>query len=297
MPDGARPTDTELLLDPRAGSAASTLRVGDRRLLALSDGVFVMHPTFLGTPSAPTVAHEVLTAQHGQTMLPLGCFLLPGEKNVLVDCGLGPVRVQGDGLLIGGMLLGALAGCGLRPEDVDILAVSHLHADHIGWIGDRQGRATFPNARILVGQADWDHFVGQGHGAGVIEPHIQEALDLAASQGRLELLDGDAEIVPGIRRLGAPGHTPGHSVYVVHDGGDRVLLFGDALYCPQQLTHLDWEAASDVDPALARRTRETLQRDLELHGGEGLGSHFPELIAGRAISTRDNGSPPDIALY
>jgi glyoxylase-like metal-dependent hydrolase (beta-lactamase superfamily II) len=287
MAEQARPTDEELLRDPGAGSAASIMTVGDRRVLALSDGVFVMHPTFLGTPSAPTIAHQVLTAQHGQALLPLGCFLLPGEKNVLIDCGLGPVRVQGEGLLIGGLLLQALAGCGLRPEDVDIVAVSHLHADHIGWIGDRQGRAVFPRAKILVGNADWDHFVEQGNGVGVIEPHIQQALDAAASRGRLDLLDGDTEIAPGLTRLAAPGHTPGHSVYVVHDGADRVLLFGDAMYCPQQLTELDWEAASDVDPALARRTRETLQRDLELHGGQGLGSHFPELVAGRAISIRD----------
>lgn len=285
--DRKYPADEELLRDPRAARATSILTVGDRRLLALSDGVFVMYPTFLGSPGAPTAAHDALTEQHGQTMLPLGCFLLPGEKNVLVDCGLGPVRVQQEGLLIGGLLLQALADAGLRPEDIDILAVSHLHADHIGWIGDREGQAVFPNARILVGDADWEHFVGAGHGDGEIEPHLLEALNTASRQGRLDLLDGDTDVVPGLRRLSAPGHTPGHSVFVVHDGPDRMLLFGDAMYCPQQLTHLDWEAASDVDPALARRTRETLQRDLELHGGEALGSHFPELIAGRAISTKD----------
>ncbi len=67
----------------------------------------------------------------------------------------------------------------------------------------------------------------------------------------------------------------------------RMLLLGDAVYCPQQLSHSDWQAASDVDPALARRTRETFLRDLELHGGEAVGSHFPGLIAGRGLPSSD----------
>jgi glyoxylase-like metal-dependent hydrolase (beta-lactamase superfamily II) len=284
--DKSGPADHRLLHDPVSGAATARLRVGDRTLLALSDGFFLMHPTFLGVPESTTAAHDVLSAHYGEARLPLGCFFLPGDKNVLVDCGFGPVWFEGDGLLVGGQLPAALARSGLSPEDVDILAISHLHADHIGWVGDVHARPVFPNAEIVLARADWEYFL-EGDGRDVLRPHIRETLEELSRCGRVSLLEGDSQIAPGITRLSAPGHTPGHSIYVVHDGPDRVLLFGDAMYCPQQLSHLDWEAASDVDPALARRTRETFQRDLELHGGEALGSHFPELIAGRAIATPD----------
>jgi glyoxylase-like metal-dependent hydrolase (beta-lactamase superfamily II) len=280
MPDAR---DDRLLSDPVSGAADTTLRVGDRDLLALSDGFFLMHRTFLGTPEATTAAYDVLAGQYGEPRLPLGCFFLPGDQNVLVDCGFGPVRFQGEGLLVGGRLLTALAQRGLRPEDVDILAISHLHADHTGWIGDSDARPVFPNAEIVLARADWDYFM-EGDGAHEIRPNIRQTLEDLARRGGVSLLDGEAQIAPGLTRLSAPGHTPGHSIYVVHDGPDRLLLLGDAMYCPQQLSNLDWEAASDVDPALARRTRETYERDLEIHGGEAVGCHFPELIAGRALN-------------
>jgi glyoxylase-like metal-dependent hydrolase (beta-lactamase superfamily II) len=278
------PPDHRLLHDPVSGAAVARLQVGDRTLLALSDGFFLMHRTFLGAPESATAAHDVLSAQYGEPRLPLGCFFLPGDKNVLVDCGFGPVRFQGDGLLVGGQLPAALARNGLRAEDVDILAISHLHADHVGWIGDVHARPVFPNAEIVLARADWEYFVEGNEGSDVLRPHILATLEELSRHGQVSLLDDEVQIAPGITRLPAPGHTPGHSIYVVYDGPDRMLLFGDAMYCPQQLSNLDWEAASDVDPALARRTRDTLQRDLELHGGEALGSHFPELIAGRAIA-------------
>ena len=70
--------------------------------------------------------------------------------------------------------------------------------------------------------------------------------------------------------------------------GDRVvaavLVLGDAMYCPQQLSELEWGAVSDVDPALARKTRERYERDLELHGGGAVGCHFPELKVARALT-------------
>jgi glyoxylase-like metal-dependent hydrolase (beta-lactamase superfamily II) len=104
-----------------------------------------------------------------------------------------------------------------------------------------------------------------------------------ADRGRLTLLDAEQQIVPGLTALPAPGHTPGHTVYAVHDGSDRALLLGDSLYCPQQLSEMDWGAASEVDPVLARRTREWLLREIEGSGAATVGPHFPGLRAGRLL--------------
>jgi glyoxylase-like metal-dependent hydrolase (beta-lactamase superfamily II) len=149
--------------------------------------------------------------------------------------------------VVGGNLLPALARIGLRPQDIDLVALSHLHSDHSGTIGTMSdGEPVFPRAQVVVGAGDWQYFMG--------------------------------------RRIAAPGHTPGHSLYSVHGRDDRVLLLGDSMYCPQQLSNIDWEVTFDYGPALARRTRESYQRDLERHGGGAVGCHFPELRAARVLS-------------
>ena len=271
--------------DPASAAARQELRVGERSILALSDGVVVIPPTFIGTPEHPTAAHDILRGADGRAPLPVGCFLVPGDTTVLIDAGYGPADHQGRGALVGGGLLGALADSGFGPEDIDVVALTHLHLDHVGWLADADGRPVFGRARVLVGRADWEYFV-EGEGAALpLADHIRVGLLTLAEQGRLTLLDADGPIAPGVTRLAAPGHTPGHSVFVVSDGPDRALLLGDALYCPEQLTQTDWAALTDVDPDLARTTRRLLVDDLAGRGGVAVGCHFPGLRAGRVLGT------------
>jgi glyoxylase-like metal-dependent hydrolase (beta-lactamase superfamily II) len=112
---------------------------------------------------------------------------------------------------------------------------------------------------------------------------VAEALRDLAERARVTILDGERQLIPGLTALPAPGHTPGHTVYAVHDGAERALLLGDSIYCPQQLTEVDWAAASEVDPLLARRTREWLWREIEGSGATAVGQHFPGLLGGRVL--------------
>jgi len=271
--------------DPGSGAARQVLRVGERTILALSDGVVVIPPRFVGTPEHPTAAHDLLRNPDGRVPLPVGCFLIPGDTTVLVDAGFGPADYENRGSLVGGRLPAALAESDCRPADVDILALSHLHLDHVGWLADQHGELTFPRAQVMVGRPDWQYFVEGDTAALPLAPHIRAGLLKIAESGRLTLLDGDRPVAPGITRLDAAGHTPGHSVFVVADGGERALLLGDALYCPAQLTETDWAALTDVDPGLARATRRRLAGDLGTGGGVGVGCHFPGLRAGRVLRT------------
>jgi len=272
--------------DPLTVEAAQSIAIGDRTLLALSDGFFSMeqHREFLGSPREPTGGYDVLREVHGAARLPVGCFVLLGDPTVLIDAGTGPVDVMGLGILLGGNLLNQLARHRLRPEDIDVVALSHLHLDHIGWLATTEAEPVFPNATIYLGRPDWDYFVDTDDAERSLPAYLHAALTALAEQDRVRLLDDDRQIAPGVTRLAAPGHTPGHSLYAIHDHDDRALLFGDAMYCPQQLTNSDWAAASDVDANLARRTRERYLRDLEAHGGAAVGCHFPELRAGRMLS-------------
>ena len=269
--------------DPGSAAARQVLRVGERTILALSDGVVVIPAAFIGTPEHPTAGHDAVRGADGRAPLPVGCFLVPGDTTVLIDAGFGPADHEGRGTLVGGGLLGALADNGFRPADIDVLALSHLHLDHVGWLADLAGRPTFARAQVLVGRADWEYFVEGGDAALPLAGHIRAGLLAIAQAGQLTLLDTDGPVAPGVTRLAAAGHTPGHSVFVVSSGPDRALLLGDALYCPAQLTQTDWAALTDVDPDLARATRRRLAGDLAERGGVAVGCHFPGLRAGRLL--------------
>ncbi len=255
------------------------LAIGRHRLIGVRDGTFFMPPDFLGVEEA----HRELADDDGTVRLPIGAFLMPGEEPLLIDAGLGPGFPRPESMT-GGALLDGLVAAGVRPDEVAHLALSHLHLDHTGWVARKHGGVTFPNAQLYVAQGDWDHFLGdapRGHLGP--SPWVREALYDLAQRGRVTILDGERQLVPGLTALPAPGHTPGHTVYAVHDGHERALLLGDSIYCPQQLTEVDWGATSEVDPVLARRTREWLWREIESSGAAAVGQHFPGLQAGRVL--------------
>lgn len=253
------------------------MRVGDLTLVGLNDGEFTMNSDFLGAD-----AHRLLAGADGEVHLPIATFYLPGDEALLIDAGMGPddSRIE---FLRGGQLLGQLHRIGAAAADIRHVAISHLHPDHSGWIATAAHGPTFVNAQHHVGAADWAYFVVEGNRPR-LTPWVRDALITLGEKGRLTLLDEERSIVRGVTALPAPGHTPGHTVYVISSGGDRALVLGDSIYCPHQLTETDWEAASEVDPVLARRTRSRLWEEVERSGGPAIGPHFPGLLAGRVLS-------------
>jgi glyoxylase-like metal-dependent hydrolase (beta-lactamase superfamily II) len=260
------------------------LTVGRHRLIGIQDGWFFMPPDFLGDERA----HRELADPDGTVRLPIGAFLMPGDEPLLIDAGLGPGFPRPD-VMTGGRLPEELVAAGVRPDEVAHLALSHLHPDHVGWLATKRGGITFPNAQVYVAQGDLDHFLGEEHPG--LTPWTREALRDLAERGRVTVLDGERQIVPGLTALPAPGHTPGHTVYAIHDGPERALMLGDSIYCPQQLTETDWGATSEVDPVLARQTREWLWREIEDSGSAAVGQHFPGLQAGRVLGREWQARP------
>jgi glyoxylase-like metal-dependent hydrolase (beta-lactamase superfamily II) len=254
-------------------------RVGDRRVLGVADGVFTMSDDFM---SVPGYQHRFDDAT-GHANLPVGSFVIRGDRTVLIDAGIGPFATE---RLVGGNLLDELGALGVRPTDIDVVAVSHLHLDHDGWIATRDAGPTFPNATVHVGRGDYERFVvGDPDDRFRMARHKKQALAGLFSAGRVELVDDVTEIVPGVVAMPTPGHTPGHLAFAIRDRGERLLILGDSMYCPAQLTEMDLTAMHDVDPALARRSRELLARELEAHGErtQAVGCHFPGLRAARVV--------------
>jgi glyoxylase-like metal-dependent hydrolase (beta-lactamase superfamily II) len=214
--------------------------------------------------------------------LALGGFLIRvADRVVLVDLGIGAVNHPP---FVGGQMLDSLRAYGVEPSDVTDVLFTHLHFDHVGW-ATQQGTIVFENAVHRCHRADWDHFVNGD------DP--KAAAKLAPLTNRMEFWESDSTLLPGLDVVGAPGHTPGSTIMVVSQGGEKAMLLGDVVHCPVELVEDDWEALFDVDPALARRTRESLARELEGSNVALAAAHFPGLEFGRLLS----GSPTRTFLY
>lgn len=251
------------------------MKVGEIELVPLIDGECQLPPAFYVGLDAE--AHGLVEAD-GKVHIPIGCYLLrTGDRTVLVDVGLGPAVTEWGR---GGRLPVALRSAGVAPRDIDTVLLTHLHLDHAGWLIDRDGPC-FPNATVRFGRGDWDQFVA---GAAPGDP-VRVAVERLAALGRLDPIDGDMEpVAPGLTARHTPGHTMGHLCLVVSSGDERVVLLGDAVECPLQLSEPDFYALSDVDPALSARTREALWRELEGTSTLVGAAHFPDLQFGRILA-------------
>lgn len=235
-----------------------------------------------GQPLDWLVYPEIHTemASSGTIQFSFGGFLVRGgpvgDRVVLIDCGNGP---QGDSFIPPGHLLESLRVLSVAPGDITDVLLTHLHYDHTGWLAV-DDRPMFPNATVHVHERDVDYFTNAdtpGQSARVTKQR------LAAVSSRLSLFAGDGVIVPGVNAVMAPGHTPGSTVFVASDGDQRVVFLGDTVHCPVQLVDDEWAVLGDVNPVLARQTRENLERELE--GATIAGAHFPGLRLGRLVES------------
>jgi glyoxylase-like metal-dependent hydrolase (beta-lactamase superfamily II) len=250
------------------------VKVGDWHVDHVIDGRGAFKPTltFASSTDEDWQLHRDLMDENGMLRFTMGGFLLRrADRTVLVDVGLGKEELMG---IKCGALEDNLRATGAAPADVTDVVFTHLHIDHVGWASS-DGRPFFPNATYRCSSADWEHFVVAHPGA--------EAERIAPAAERFERWDCSGTILPGIDGLAAPGHTPGSTVIVVSSGAERAMLLGDVVHCPVQLVDDEWAALFDVDPDLARRTRNNLARELEGTDTRMTAAHFPEMSFGRLV--------------
>jgi glyoxylase-like metal-dependent hydrolase (beta-lactamase superfamily II) len=258
------------------------MELGRLRIDSVIDGTGRFAPTasFRGTTDEQWAAHQDLLDEDGMIGFAMGGFLvrgLDGGRTALIDAGLGHGTIMG---ITGGQLLDNLAALGVTPDEITDVLFTHLHIDHIGW-ASADGRPVFPRATYRAANADWDHFVVHHPGS--------ESERLAPAAEQFEMWDGGGPVLPGIDVLAAPGHTPGSTVMVISSGPARAMLLGDVVHCPVQLLDDEWGGLFDVDPALARRTRTALARELEGRDIPIAAAHFPGMQLGRLLLTEEGG--------
>jgi glyoxylase-like metal-dependent hydrolase (beta-lactamase superfamily II) len=188
-----------------------------------------------------------------------GFLINTGTKLVLVDTGAG--AFFGPTL---GKLVANLKAAGYQPAQVDEIYITHMHPDHVGGLAS-EGKRVFPNATVRAAKADADYWLNPANEAkapadkkGFFGP-AQASLTPYVQAGKFQPIDKDGELVPGIAALAAPGHTPGHTIYIVQSRGKKLALVGDLIHVeavqmdnPQVTIGFD----SDEKAAYASRRKE-----------------------------------------
>ncbi len=254
------------------------IRVGSLLVQPIFDGTALLTTEMFTTAHGPSdwTNHRHLLDENHAMVVPVGCFVVrTGNEIVLIDAGAGDVR---DEMFNCGAMLANLAAEGIQPEQVDRVIITHLHTDHCGWV-EHHDRVTFPNATIHVGEADWIHYARDARGG------RSRAAKLRVVEEHVELIDRDATtITAGITTRATPGHTPGHTSLVISSGTDRLIVLGDALHCPAQLTETEWQFLYDADPELAKRSRAALIAEADEPNTALLPCHFPNMVAARLLA-------------
>jgi glyoxylase-like metal-dependent hydrolase (beta-lactamase superfamily II) len=188
--------------------------------------------------------------------------------------------------------LANLAAAGVRPEDVDLVVITHVHADHVGWntrLVDEQWVPTFRSARYLMARADVDYWnPANGHAtrsgprmAGVFEDSVAPVL----AAGLADLWEGSHHIDANLSLEPAPGHTPGSAVLRLNSGTDRAAFVGDLLHSPLQIVEPDVCPCLDEDEQTARVSRRRVLDSVADEHALLLPAHFPS--AGAVELRRD----------
>jgi glyoxylase-like metal-dependent hydrolase (beta-lactamase superfamily II) len=179
-----------------------------------------------------------------------------GERLVLIDAG----APAGFAPTLG-KLPANLRAAGIEPSMIDVVLLTHLHADHVGALTSSGGMA-FLNAELVVAEPEYAFWMDEGalsRAPAEMKPFFetaQAAVKPYASANRVRRIGAGTAVVPGIRAEAAPGHTPGHTMFRITSGSETLLVWGDIVHTPAlQFARPEWTIGFDTDQTKAIETR------------------------------------------
>ena len=253
-------------LDQLVGSV-QTRQIGSLRVHAIQAGGQKLDGgAMFGVVPKPLWERKIPADDRNRIQLGMRCLLIEHAIGlVLIDTGVGNKEnekfrdiygIENAGHQGPTWLEDGLASLGKRPEDVAMVIDSHLHFDHAGGNTtlDAGGviRPTFPNARYIMQrrELEWATHTNERTAASYF-PHNWEPV---AATGQMELIDGDREIIAGIRSVLTPGHTPGHQGLLIESDGERAFYLADLAPTTAHLP-LAWIMGYDVEPMVTLETK------------------------------------------
>lgn len=286
------PSNAGAVPSAAAAGAVPSLTIGPYRVSFLSGGRFRLDGGAMFGVVPKVLWERVAPAdEKNRIRMAMNCLLIDGGgKRVLVDTGAGTKSdarfrdifaiERPEALLLD------LASLGLKAEDVDTVACSHLHFDHCGGNTSRDpdgaARPTFPRAQYLVRRQEWQdaHEANERNRAS----YLGENYDPLEAAGQLVLHDSDVEILPGVRMRNLPGHTRGHQGVFFDIPGERALYTVDLVPTAAHLP-LPYIMGYDLEPLVTLETKRAILRDATREGWLLLLEHDPDLRAIRVAGS------------
>jgi glyoxylase-like metal-dependent hydrolase (beta-lactamase superfamily II) len=242
-----------------AAEAARTMSVGSLELTFLSDGSLDL-PLSFAVPDRPAAEIEALLAPRGlptdRLTPPLNVVLVrSGDETTLIDSGSGA-----NFMATAGRLPAALEAAGIERETIGRVVLTHAHPDHLWGVIDDFDEEAFPNARYIISGTEWDFWTDPDTVTNMPEAGKAIAAGAARILGRIaekvERMAEGASVAPGMTYVSTPGHTPGHMSVLLDDGGERLMVTGDAAnHAVISFERPDWHYGADLDRDQGAATR------------------------------------------
>jgi glyoxylase-like metal-dependent hydrolase (beta-lactamase superfamily II) len=246
------------------------------------DPAFIENVSVEETKAALTaagIAYEFVPIPFNITLLEFG------DDTVLFDAGTG-----GQFQPTAGAMIANMAAAGIKPAQITRVIASHFHPDHVFGLMSKAPDNTpvFPNAAICVPSTEFKFWMDPGiftkfpESRQGLPKRLQAMFPLL--KDRVKQYDWDTEVIQGIRSIAAPGHTPGHTVFVVASGKEQLMVLSDTTNMPALFAkHPSWHGQIDADPVLAEATRRRLFDRAVSDQALVTGYHFPFPAVGTIV--------------
>ena len=275
---------------PSGSSGFHRFKVGDIEVTSLSDGARRGKLAASPTRSASLEQFQDALAANALPLDETIAYFHPvlvrsGGKLTLIDTGNGP-RSLAAGT---GMMAAHLAGAGVDPKQIESVVISHFHGDHIGGLVTADGAPAFPNAEIKVPVKEWDYWLDDANmakaaeGSNLRNGHNNVRRVFGSVPGKsLTKYEWDKEVAPGITAIGTPGHTPGHTSFVIASGSGKLVVQADVTsgIALVFVRNPDWFGGGDMDGPQAVATRRKLYDMLASERMMMTGYHLPSPAIG-----------------
>ena len=247
---------------PKVGTQPSyfyRFGLGSAEVTVVSDGPWPLGPpkgTFIGVPDdeLKKMLTDNFLSPDNIVVEQNSLIVNMGDKLVLFDTGMGTSKMFGPTT---GRQQKSMAEAGIKPEDIDAVVFSHAHIDHIGGVVDASGKVLFPNAQYYIAQSDFDYWTDEGKlGSPLKDFVIHARKNLLPVRDRLVFFKDGQEFLPGIQAMAAPGHTVGHTMFMVTSDGKSFAFLGDLTHHAILLLEKPrMEFSYDTDPKQSANTR------------------------------------------
>lgn len=271
----------------------SQYKVGDVTVTALYDGIWKKphDPAFIKNASIEETKEALAKAGLTTDFMPIPLtvvVLTIGDRNIMVDSGSGAQWQPTAGHLAANM-----AAAGIDRTQIHTILLSHFHPDHIfGLMEKGTDRPIYPDAELIVSGPEYRWWTEPGRVEKL--PEGRKALGARIAKvfptwSNFTLVEDEKEVAPGIHLIKTPGHTPGHSAFLVSSGDQQLMVSNDVAYVPALLApHPDWQGAYDQDGPLAVTTRRALIDRVIADKMMVCGAHFP--FPGAGSFTKDGSA-------